>query len=415
MDSATTTSGGPIATTRSSPRVTCTRVPRHVLDVTTTEVPQRLTDLTAFAWRAGASDIHLATGETPRLRIGGSLIVGQHDDYPGAAKRIDAQEMEQIARYLAGSRWAEFARRGDLDCAATVDKQRYRVSLLGQTTGIGAALRLIIEQIPAFDDLGLPKRILEFADLPHGLVLVSGPTGQGKSTTLASLVQHVSSNRSCHIITIEDPIEFIHTMGDNAKAFIRQREVGEHTEGFAEALRHALRQDPDVILVGEMRDPETIAVAVTAAETGHLVFSTLHTGDSVETINRIIDLFPPGQQRQARLSLAATLRGTICQRLVPVVGGQGRVPAVEIMMVNGRIQQCIVDPERTKDIADIIAEGDYYGMQTFAQSLVSLLAAGVVDFESAMEAAPNPHELRLMLQREGITQVVLDPLPTVRL
>ncbi len=398
MDSATTTSGGPIATTRSSPRVTCTRVPRHVLDVTTTEVPQRLTDLTAFAWRAGASDIHLATGETPRLRIGGSLIVGQHDDYPGAAKRIDAQEMEQMARFLAGSRWEEFARRGDLDCAATVDKQRYRVSLLGQTTGIGAALRLITEQIPSFDDLGLPKRILEFADLPHGLVLVSGPTGQGKSTTLASLVQHVSSNRSCHIITIEDPIEFIHTMGDNAKAFIRQREVGEHTEGFAEALRHALRQDPDVILVGEMRDPETIAVAVTAAETGHLVFSTLHVRDAVGVINRIIDSFEATQQPQVRAELSVALAGVVCQNLLPSAKETGkRVPVTEIMVATPAIRTLIREG-KTHQIGSHIQSGiKDHGMRPYDLDLAIHVAAGEVSAQDALVMCRDPGNYRSYL------------------
>ena len=373
-------------------------MPRHVLDVTTTEVPQRLTDLTAFAWRAGASDIHLATGETPRLRIGGSLIVGQHDDYPGAAKRIDAQEMEQMARFLAGSRWEEFARHGDLDCAATVDKQRYRVSLLGQTTGIGAALRLISEQIPSFDDLGLPKRILEFADLPHGLVLVSGPTGQGKSTTLASLVQHVSSTRSCHIITIEDPIEFIHTMSDNTKSFIRQREIGEHTEGFAEAVRHALRQDPDVILVGEMRDPETIATAVTAAETGHLVFSTLHVRDAVGVINRIIDSFEAAQQPQVRAELSVALAGVVCQNLLPSAKEAGkRVPVTEIMVATPAIRTLIREG-KTHQIGSHIQSGiKDHGMRPYDLDLAIHVAAGEVSAHDAQVMCRDPGNYRSYL------------------
>jgi twitching motility protein PilT len=183
--------------------------------------------------------------------------------------------------------------------------------------------------------------------------------------------------------------------------------VGFDTENFNVALRSALREDPDVILVGEMRDPETVETALTAAETGHLVLSTLHTGDSVETVNRIIDFFAPSQQRQARLSLASALRGTICQRLIPTADGKSRVPALEIMVVNGRIQQCIVEPVHTSNIADIVAEGDYYGMQTFAQSLIALLRDGVIDTETAIASAPNPHDLRISLQRQGLAQAVL--------
>ncbi len=356
----------------------------------------------------GGSDLHVKVGSRPRVRLNGELVQLLEEPV------VEAAGLDGLLQALMQKRtWQRFEIQNEADFAYSVSGLgRFRVNAYRQRGSIGIVLRHVRPGTQSITDLRLPDTVRRLAEERRGIVLVSGPTGSGKTTTLAAMIDHINSTRECHIVTIEDPIEVLHR---DRLASISQREVGFDTESFLVALRAVLRQDPDVVLVGEMRDAETVATALSAAETGHLVFSTLHTGDSVETINRIIDLFPPGQQRQARLSLAATLRGTICQRLVPVVGGQGRVPAVEIMMVNGRIQQCIVDPERTKDIADIIAEGDYYGMQTFAQSLVSLLAAGVVDFESAMEAAPNPHELRLMLQREGITQVVLDPLPTVRL
>ena len=317
------------------------------------------------------------------MRIGGALVLGRTQDGPDLTEPIATAEMEQIARYLAGSRWDEFARKGDLDCAATVDKQRYRVSLLGQTTGIGAALRLISEQIPAFDDLGLPKRILEFADLPHGLVLVSGPTGQGKSTTLASLVQHVARARSCHIITIEDPIEYIHSMG-GSRAFIRQREVGEHTAGFAEALRHALRQDPDVILVGEMRDPETISTAVTAAETGHLVFSTLHVRDAIGVINRIIDSFDGAQQPQIRSELSVALAGVVCQNLLPSAQEAGkRFPVCEIMIGTPAIRSLIREGKTHQTGSHLQSGITDYGMLPYDLDLARHVKAGQISSQDA--------------------------------
>ena len=304
--------------------------------------------------------------------------------------------------------WERFQHHNEADFAYSVSGVgRFRVNAFRQRGSIGVVLRHVRPGTQSIADLRLPEAVRRLSEERRGIVLVSGPTGSGKTTTLAAMIDHINSTRECHIVTIEDPIEVLHR---DRLASISQREVGFDTDSFLVALRSVLRQDPDVILVGEMRDAETVATALAAAETGHLVFSTLHTGDSVETVNRIIDLFPPGQQQQARLSLAATLRGTVCQRLVPVVGGQARVPAVEIMVVNGRIQQCIVDPERTSDIAEIVAEGDYYGMQTFAQSLYSLLAARVIDLEAAMSSAPNPHELRLMLQREGLTQTLIGPL-----
>lgn len=365
------------------------------------DIPQRLSELTAYAWRAGASDIHLVAGEVPRMRIGGALITSIEADGPGLGTKIEDDEMERIARWLARGRWPEFERSGDLDCAATVGKQRYRVSLLGQTNGIGVAMRLISEQIPDFGDLGLPKRILEFAELPHGIVLVSGPTGQGKSTTLAALIKHIAMMRSCHIITIEDPIEFIHSTGGVSKALIRQREIGEHTESFAEALRHALRQDPDVILVGEMRDPETIATAVTAAETGHLVFSTLHVRDAVGVINRIIDAFDAGQQPQVRAELSVALAGVVCQNLVPSAHEPGkRVPVTEIMVATPAIRSLIREG-KTHQIGSHIQSGiKDHGMMPYDLDLAIHVHAGMISSTDAQILCRDPQVYRSYLSSD---------------
>ena len=247
---------------------------------------------------------------------------------------------------------------------------RFRTNAFYQRSSVALAMRRVRTSVSTFDELRLPDVVRRLSEHHRGLVLVTGPTGSGKTTTLAAMVDHINHVRSCHIITIEDPIEYLH---NDDMAAIDQREVGFDTDSFSSAMRTILRQDPDVILVGEMRDPETVHTALTAAETGHLVFSTLHTTTATETVNRIVDFFPPHQQGQVRVSLAGALTGTICQRLIPRADGKGRVPALEIMVVNGRIQQAIMDPVQTSDINEIMAEGEYYGMQTFDQSLVELL------------------------------------------
>ena len=231
------------------------------------------------------------------------------------------------------------------------------------------------------------------------MVLVTGPTGSGKTTTLATMIDYINRTRACHIVTIEDPIEYLHR--DNV-ASVDQREVGFDTDTFATAMRVVLRQDPDVILVGEMRDIETAEAALTAAETGHLVLSTLHTINATETINRIIDFFPPHQQNQIRVSLAGALKGTIAQRLVRRSDGTGRIPALEIMVANGRIRQCIADPEITGEIEQIVAEGEYYGMKTFDQSLADHIQEGTVTLQEALQMSSNPHDLRIMLEQRGL-------------
>jgi len=346
------------------------------------------------------SDLHVKVGSPPRMRVNGDLVQ-LTDEVP-----VEAQGLAELLRAIMHERtWQRFEAHFEADFAYSVSGLgRFRVNAFRQRGSIGIVLRHVRPGTQTIEDLHLPEAVRRLADERRGIVLVSGPTGSGKTTTLAAMIDHINATRECHIVTVEDPIEVLHR---DRRASISQREVGFDTDSFLAALRSVLRQDPDVILVGELRDSETVATALAAAETGHLVFSTLHTGDSVETVNRVIDLFPAGQQRQARLSLAGSLRGTICQRLVPVIGGHGRVPAVEVMVVTGRIQQCIVDPNRTGDIAEIVAEGDYYGMQTFAQSLFSLVSTRMIDVDAAMAAAPSPHDLRLMIQREGITQSVL--------
>jgi twitching motility protein PilT len=344
---------------------------------------------------ADGSDLHMKVGSPPRLRVNGELI--RLNDEPA----VQPADTELITRAIMQPRtWEHFDDHHEADFAYSVQGLgRFRVNAFRQRGSAGLVFRRVRQGARSFQELNLPDVIRRLADEPRGLVLITGPTGCGKTTTLAAMIDHVNRTRECHIVTIEDPIEVLH---HDELAAINQREVGFDTDNFLVALRSALREDPDVILVGEMRDTETVATALTAAETGHLVLSTLHTIDTVETVNRIVDFFPANQQRQARISLAGALRGAVCQRLVPTADGSTRVPALEVMIVNGRIQQCIVDPDKTSDIGQIVAEGEYYGMQTFDQSLVSLLEQGVIDLRAAMVTASNPHDLKVMLQQRGM-------------
>jgi twitching motility protein PilT len=291
----------------------------------------------------------------------------------------------------------KFKENAELDMAYGVaGLGRFRVNVFQQRGNVGVVLRVIPTKIRALDELYLPKIVEKICDEPRGLVLVTGITGSGKSTTLAAVIDRINSTRAEHIITIEDPIEFLHR---DKKGFVNQREVEVDTPSFASALRASLRQDPDVILVGEMRDLETIATALHAAETGHLVFSTLHTLDAVETINRIIAVFPPPEQKQIRLQLAATLRAVISQRLVRRADNNGRVPAIEVMIATAFIRECIITPEKTRLIREAIAAGtSQYGMQTFDQSLYDLYQQGLISFETALESASNPDDFKLRVQ-----------------
>ena len=344
---------------------------------------------------ADGSDLHLKVGSPPRIRVNGDLF-RLHDEQPP-----QPSDLEAVAREIMHPRmWESFLENFEADFAyAVMGVGRFRVNCYRQRGSVGLVFRLVRSSARSFDDLNLPESIRRLAEEQRGLVLVTGPTGSGKTTTLAAMIDHINRTRECNIVTIEDPIEVLHR---DDVASINQREVGFDTRSFLTALRAALREDPDVILVGEMRDPETVATALSAAETGHLVFSTLHTIDCMETINRVIDFFPPNQQHQARITLAGALRGTICQRLVPTIDGSGRVPALEVMIINGRIQQSIIDPLRGADINQIIREGEYYGMQTFDQALVNLIEQGMIDLRAATQAASNPHDLRVALQQRGL-------------
>ncbi len=295
---------------------------------------------------------------------------------------------------------SRFVAEREVDFAFSWKEQaRLRCNAFHQRDAAALAMRIIPYEIPGFDSLGIPPVVEQLVNMPMGLVIVTGPTGSGKSTTLAAMIDYINRHRRCHVITIEDPIEYLHT---DDLAAIEQREVGFDTENFTSAMRVVLRQDPDVILIGEMRDPETVYTALTAAETGHLVLSTLHTRTATETINRIVDFFRSDEQQQVRVSLSAGLVGTICQRLILRPDGSGRVAAAEIMVVNGRIQEAILDPLKTSQIDRIIVEGEYYGMQSFDQSVAGLMRDGVIELREAMNAASNPHDLKVMLERMGV-------------
>jgi twitching motility protein PilT len=342
---------------------------------------------------AGGSDLHVKAGSPPRIRVNGTL------------QRLDEQDLaaddvaEMAASIMPAKATARFTDGYDADFAYAVPGLgRFRVNAFRQRGSVTMIFRHVRSATSSFEQLGLPEVCARLAMEHRGLLLVTGPTGSGKTTTLAAMIDHINKQRECHIVTIEDPIEVLH---DDHLASINQREIGVDAEDFATAMRAAMRQDPDVILVGEMRDEETVAAALSAAETGHLVLSTLHTIDAAETVNRIVDFFPPHQQHQIRVALAGSLKGIICQRLVPTADGEGRIPALEVAVSNGRIQQCVLDPDLTGEMHEIIADGEYYGMQTFDQALVRLLEAGKVDLRSAMAAASRPHDLKVMLQRLG--------------
>src|SRR5579863_2568556 len=320
-------------------------------------------DLLRIATERRASDLHLKVGNYPHLRIDGELV--PLTDQP----RISAEDMLNMAFSMMSARQKQkFKETTEIDMAYSVaGLGRFRVNIFQQRGTVGLVLRVIPMQIRTVDELGLPPILNSIAMEERGLVLVTGTTGSGKSTTLAALIDHINQTRCVHVMTVEDPIEFLHR---DASSIINQREVSVDTRSFAHALRSALRQDPDVILVGEMRDFETIETGLLAAETGHLVFSTLHTLDATETINRIIAVFPPHQQKQVRLQLAAVLKAVVSQRLIPRADGLGRVPAAEVLISTAYIRDCIENKEKTKLIKDAIAQGtSQYGMQTFDQSL----------------------------------------------
>jgi twitching motility protein PilT len=311
------------------------------------------------------------------------------------ARRLPPEEIQRMALGIMNEYQREkFKQTNEVDLAYGVPGLgRFRVNIFQQRGTIGVVLRVIPFKIQSIEALMLPKILEKVAGEQRGLVLVTGTTGSGKSTTLAAMIDHVNATETCHIMTIEDPIEFLIR---DKRSIVNQREVGVDTMSFGQALKSALRQDPDVILVGEMRDLETIETALTAAETGHLVMSTLHTLDATETINRIISAFPPYQQKQVRLQLGSVLRGVISQRLVPRADGKGRVPAIEVLLCTSRVREMIEDKDRTKEIPDAISQGHVsYGMQTFDQSLMFLLKSNLITYEEALRQATNPDDFAL--------------------
>src|SRR6266478_5392115 len=349
-------------------------------------------DLLRIAIERKASDLHLKVGNYPHCRIDGDLV--PISDQP----RISAEDMLNMAFSMMSNRQKQkFKDSSELDMAYGVaGLGRFRVNVFQQRGNVGLVLRMIPTKIKALEELYMPRIIEEICEASRGLVLVTGVTGSGKSTTLAAMLDRINSTRPEHIVTIEDPIEFLHR---DKKGFVNQREVEVDTPSFGSALRASLRQDPDIILVGEMRDLETIGTALHAAETGHMVFSTLHTLDAVETINRIIAIFPPPEQKQIRLQLAAVLRAIVSQRLVRRSDSEGRVPAVEVMVTTSYIRECILVPEKTRSIREAISAGtSQYGMQTFDQSLWDLFQAGLVNYDTALESASNADEFKLRMQ-----------------
>jgi twitching motility protein PilT len=369
---------------------------------------------TALRWMVEneGSDLHVKVPSPPICRLHGEL-----QPVPGA-EPLTSEDTESALKHILSDSGllADFTRDGEVDFAYSISGlSRFRVNAFRQRGSVSIACRAIPFQVRTIDDLGLPPVIRTLAEEQRGIVLLTGTTGSGKSTTLAAMVDHINSGKPRHIITLEDPIEYLHR---DKRSIINQREVGQDTESFGRAMRRVLRQDPDVILVGEMRDEETVRTALSAAETGHLVLSTLHTLDATETVNRIIDFFPPHLQQQARVMLAATLRGVVGQRLVRRPDGNGRVAVCEVLVVTGRVQDLILNPTETGKLTEVIAEGEYYGMQTFDQALLKHVMAGNIGEEIAYEYASSPHDFKLMLQAQGkhasgIEQVMApaDPAP----
>jgi twitching motility protein PilT len=354
-----------------------------------------LEDLLRHLLDRRASDLHLKVGSPPTIRIDGRLHT---TPFPP----LRAADTERLAyAVLTGARADEFDATNEADVALDhPGLGRFRVNVYRQRGTVAIVVRSVVPGIPSFAELGLPPVVSRLAEERRGLVLVTGPTGSGKTTTIASMIDHINANQAVNVVTIEDPIEVLH---HDKQSIVSQREIGIDTAGFVEAMRRVLRQDPDVIFVGEMRDPETVWAALSAAETGHLVLSTLHTTNAVETVNRIVDFFPPHQHSQIRLSLGTSLRGVVSQRLVAHASGTGRVPAVEVLVNTGRVFDRIVEPDGPGDSIDMImADGEFYGMQTFDQSLLALHRTGTISLREAMAAATSPSDLRVALQREGL-------------
>jgi twitching motility protein PilT len=355
----------------------------------------RIDELVKRLVRMAGSDLHLKPGVPPGVRVHGLLrpLEGYEPLSPS-----DTEEVLKgiLSEKLAGG----FEEEGEVDFSYEVSGLgRFRVNAFKQRGSVSVAMRYVPLGVPKFDELGLPEVIRTFAFEERGIVLVTGTTGSGKSTTLASMIDLVNHSMHKHIVTIEDPIEFLHK---DDKSYVSQREVGFDTASYSRALRRVFRQDPDIILIGEIRDAESAQIALSAAETGHLVLSTLHTMDATETVNRMIDLFPAHERAPVRAMLAGTLKGIVGQRLVRTKGGAGQTPACEIMVTTGRIQDFIMDPEQTGQIQQAISEGEYYGMQTFDQALLKLVEEDRIDYREAMRSSSRPQDFKLMVQSLGL-------------
>ncbi len=342
----------------------------------------------------GSSDLHVKVGSPPAIRLNGKLVL-LHELPPLTSEQTHTLAVgmmdERQLRSFENHREADFA-------YSLPGVGRFRINVFHQRGSVGMTLRRVATDRASIEDLGLPPVIRRLADEPRGLILVTGTAGSGKTTTLAAMIDHINHTREGHIVTIEDPIEVLH---QDVKCIVNQREIGIDTDSYADALRHVVRQDPDVVLIGEMRDHETVSAALTAAEIGNLVLSTLHTIDATETITRVIDFFPPYQQKQVRLMLASTLRGIVCLRLVPSIQG-GLVPAVEVLVMTGTIREYINDPDKTYLIRDAMEEGSYYGMQTFDQSLLNLYQQRQITLDDAIAMAHNAHDFKIKVRQLGI-------------
>ena len=352
----------------------------------------------------GGSDLHLKVPSAPVIRVDGSM-----NPIDGLAP-LTPEDTERAVREMLGdpTKLQEFTDEGEVDFAYSIPGlARFRCNAFRQRGSVSVVVRAIPVSIKSISELSLPPVIRELAEEERGIVLLTGTTGSGKSTTLAAMIDHINSTRRRHIVTVEDPLEFLH---EDKKSIINQREVGMDTGSFKRALRRVLRQDPDVILIGEMRDEETVHAALSAAETGHLVFSTVHTVDAAETVNRLIDFFPPHMHNQVRAMIGSTLKGAVSQRLVPTIDGSGRIACCEVLRMTGRVRDMITDPAQTGKLPEVIAEGSFYGMQTFDQHLFEHLKSGRVEMDTAIQFATSPHDFKLLVAADGKRGTTMDDL-----
>ena len=352
----------------------------------------------------GGSDLHLKVPSSPVIRVDGSMT-----PIDGLAPLTPEDTERAVQEMLADpTKLQEFNDDGEVDFAYSIPGlARFRCNAFRQRGSVSVVVRAIPVSIKSISELSLPPVIRELAEEERGIVLLTGTTGSGKSTTLAAMIDHINSTRRRHIVTVEDPLEFLH---EDKKSIINQREVGMDTGSFKRALRRVLRQDPDVILIGEMRDEETVHAALSAAETGHLVFSTVHTVDAAETVNRLIDFFPPHMHNQVRAMIGSTLKGAVSQRLVPTIDGSGRIACCEVLRMTGRVRDMITDPAQTGKLPEVIAEGSFYGMQTFDQHLFEHLKSGRVEMDTAVQFASSPHDFKLLVAADGKRGTTMDDL-----